>query len=160
MRAVPRLRELYPGICLTTEEKARNNLSQCSIVSIYDVSSIPPQYNIPLLLVWLSTVVVYCLQQLPPSRRHLLAWRFNSGRVLAFSTIPFHLRRSCTCSVHFMSFIFFKSFLTSSSHRDMGLPADLPVNGFYLCVFFTILVSLPPTHIAVIWLLQMMWWPP
>jgi len=31
MRAVPRLCELYPGICLTTEEKARKNLSQCSL---------------------------------------------------------------------------------------------------------------------------------
>ena len=28
MRAVPRLCEFYPGICLTTEEKARKNLSQ------------------------------------------------------------------------------------------------------------------------------------
>jgi hypothetical protein len=28
MRAVPRLCEFYPGICLTTEEKARENLSQ------------------------------------------------------------------------------------------------------------------------------------
>jgi len=30
VRAVPRLGELYPGICLTTEEKARKNLSQDS----------------------------------------------------------------------------------------------------------------------------------
>jgi hypothetical protein len=30
VRAVPRLGELYPGICLTTEEKARKNLSQGS----------------------------------------------------------------------------------------------------------------------------------
>ena len=30
MRAVPRLCGLYPGICLTTEEKARKNLSQGS----------------------------------------------------------------------------------------------------------------------------------
>jgi len=30
VRAVPRLCELYPGICLTTEEKARKNLSRCS----------------------------------------------------------------------------------------------------------------------------------
>ena len=30
MRAVPRLCDLYPGICLTTEEKARKNLSQGS----------------------------------------------------------------------------------------------------------------------------------
>jgi hypothetical protein len=28
VQAVPRLGELYPGICLTTEEKARKNLSQ------------------------------------------------------------------------------------------------------------------------------------
>jgi hypothetical protein len=27
VRAVPRLGELYPGICLITEEKARKNLS-------------------------------------------------------------------------------------------------------------------------------------
>jgi len=30
VRAVSRLCELYPGICLTTEEKARKNLSQGS----------------------------------------------------------------------------------------------------------------------------------
>ena len=30
MRAVPRLGELYPGIRLTTEEKARKNLNQGS----------------------------------------------------------------------------------------------------------------------------------
>jgi len=30
VRAVPRLGELYPGICLTTEEKARKNLRQGS----------------------------------------------------------------------------------------------------------------------------------
>jgi len=30
VRAVHRLCELYPGICLTTEEKARKNLSQGS----------------------------------------------------------------------------------------------------------------------------------
>ena len=71
----------------------------------------------------------------------LVAWRYNSGRVLAFSTIPFHLRRSWTWSVHFMSFIFFKSFLTSSSHQDLGPPTGLPVNGLHLCIFFTILVS-------------------
>jgi hypothetical protein len=31
MRAVPRLYEFYPGICLTTEEKARTNLSQSTV---------------------------------------------------------------------------------------------------------------------------------
>jgi hypothetical protein len=35
VRAVPRLGKLYPGICLTTEEKARKNLSQGSRVQEY-----------------------------------------------------------------------------------------------------------------------------
>jgi len=30
MRVVPRLRELYPGTCLTTEEKTQKNLCQGS----------------------------------------------------------------------------------------------------------------------------------
>jgi hypothetical protein len=60
---------------------------------------------------------------------------------LAFSTTPFYLRRSWTCPVHFISFIFFRPFLTSSSHRDLGLPTGLAVNGFHLCIFFTVLVS-------------------
>jgi len=34
MRAVPRLCEFYPGICLTTEEKARKNLSQGKKTSV------------------------------------------------------------------------------------------------------------------------------
>jgi hypothetical protein len=33
VRAVPRLGELYSGICLTTEEKARENLSQSKNLS-------------------------------------------------------------------------------------------------------------------------------
>ena len=35
VRAVPRLGQYYPGICLTTEEKARKNLSQGSRVKEY-----------------------------------------------------------------------------------------------------------------------------
>jgi len=31
----PRLYGLYPGICLTTEEKARKNLSQGSTINIH-----------------------------------------------------------------------------------------------------------------------------
>ena len=61
--------------------------------------------------------------------------------VLAFSTISFHLRWSCTCSAHVRNFIFFRPFLTSSSHQDLGLPAGLPVNGFLLGILFTMLVS-------------------
>jgi hypothetical protein len=33
------------------------------------------------------------------------------------------------------------SFLISSSHRDLGLPAGLHVRGFHLYIFFTTLVS-------------------
>jgi hypothetical protein len=70
----------------------------------------------------------------------LLLWHYNSDRVLAFLTISFHLRQSCTCCAQFISFIFFRSFLTSSFHRDLGLPAGLPVNGFHLCILFIVLV--------------------
>ena len=62
-------------------------------------------------------------------------------QLLVLSTISFHLRWSCTCSAHCISFIFFRSFLTSSSHRDWGLPAGLPMNGFHLCILFTVLIS-------------------
>ena len=71
----------------------------------------------------------------------LLLWRYSCDRFLALSTISFHLRRSCTCSAQFISFILFRSFLTSSSHRDLGLPSGLPVNGFHSCNLFTVLVS-------------------
>ena len=74
-------------------------------------------------------------------RMILLLLHYNSGRVLAFSTIPFHFRRSWICSAHFISFIFLRSFLTSSSHRDLGLPAGLLVGGFHLYIFPTIFVS-------------------
>jgi hypothetical protein len=58
---------------------------------------------------------------------------------LAFSTITFYLRRYWTY-VHFISFICFKSILTSF-HRDLSLSTGLRVNGFHLCIFFTILIS-------------------
>ena len=71
----------------------------------------------------------------------LLLWRYNSDRILVFSKISSHLRRSCTCSAHFISFIFFRTILTSSFHRYLGLPAGLSVNGFHLCILLTMLVS-------------------
>ena len=84
-----------------------------------------------------------CLQKYCPycGLLHLLLWRYNSDSILAFWTISLRLRRSCTCSAHFISFIFFRSFLTSSSHRDLCLPAGLHVNAFHLCILFTMLVS-------------------
>ena len=43
MLAVPSLRELYAGICLTTEEKAWKNLSQGSVFQ--NKLQIIPQYE-------------------------------------------------------------------------------------------------------------------
>jgi hypothetical protein len=40
VRTVPRLGELYPVICLTTEEKARKNLSQGSCTVPNDESEV------------------------------------------------------------------------------------------------------------------------
>jgi hypothetical protein len=71
----------------------------------------------------------------------LLLPHYNSDKVLAISTISFHLRRSWTCSISFIRVILLMSFLTSSSHRDLGPPAGLLVNGFHLHIFLTILVS-------------------
>jgi hypothetical protein len=71
----------------------------------------------------------------------LLLMHYNSGRVLAFSTMTFYLGRSWTCSVHLTICTRLMSFLISSSHRDFGLPAGLPLSGFHLYIFFTTLVS-------------------
>ena len=73
--------------------------------------------------------------------KKLLLLHYNSSRVFAFSTISLHVRRSWTCSVHFISFIFLKSFLMSSPHQDLDLPTGLLVDGFHLHIFLTILVS-------------------
>ena len=42
--------------------------------------------------------------------------------LLLLLLLPFHLRRSWTCAAHFISFIFLRSFPTSSSHRDLDFP--------------------------------------
>ena len=47
MRAVPRLCGFYPGICLTTEEKARKNLSQAINVfmALFLFNTLKPELN-------------------------------------------------------------------------------------------------------------------
>jgi len=70
----------------------------------------------------------------------LLSKRYNSCRVLAFSTIFFHSWRSWACSVHLRGFIFLRSFLTSSSHLCLGLPTGRVIYG---CHLDTINVLLP-----------------
>ena len=78
----------------------------------------------------------------PPLYKYiLLLLHYNSCRILAFSTISHHLRQSWTCSAHYTSFIFLKSFLTSSSHGDLGLPTGLLVDDFHLYIFRKLLVS-------------------
>ena len=69
----------------------------------------------------------------------LLYQPYNSGRVLVFSTVSFHLSRSWTRSDHFTTFSFFRSFLTPSSHLDLGLPIGRFVIGCHLYIFFTML---------------------
>jgi hypothetical protein len=71
----------------------------------------------------------------------LLNKRYNSCTVLAFSTIFFYSWRSWACSVHLWSFIFLRSFLTSSSHLCLGLPTSRVIYGCHLYIFFTMLVS-------------------
>jgi hypothetical protein len=64
----------------------------------------------------------------PVSSYFLLLGRYNSGTVLAFSTICFHLRRSWTCSAHFIS-------VTFSNHSWHHLPIEnwAPI----CCMLFT-----------------------
>ena len=71
----------------------------------------------------------------------LLSKRYNSCRVLAFSTVFFYSWRSWVCSVHLRSFIFLRSFLTSSYHLCLGLPTGRVIYGCHLYIFFTVLVS-------------------
>jgi len=61
----------------------------------------------------------------------LLIKRYISCRVLAFSAIFFHSRRSWASSDHLVIFIFLKSFLTSS-HLFFGLPTGRVASGFFL----------------------------
>jgi hypothetical protein len=64
----------------------------------------------------------------------LLNKRYNSCRVLAFLTVCFHSWRSWACSVHLRSFIFLRSFLTSSSHLCLGLPTGQVIYGCHLYI--------------------------
>ena len=59
MRAVPRICEFYPGICLTTEEKARKNLSQDRKTSVRAKKKPHFLYNINLLVIVKRTRVLY-----------------------------------------------------------------------------------------------------
>jgi hypothetical protein len=66
--------------------------------------------------------------------------RYNPWWVLACFTISFHSLLSVHFSLQFLTFIFFKSSSTWSSHLSLRLPAGLDERGSHLVIFLTILV--------------------
>jgi len=65
---------------------------------------------------------------------------FNPWWVLACFTILFHNLLSLHFSLQFLTFIFFKSSSTWSSHLSLGLPTGLDEHGFHSVSFLTVLV--------------------
>jgi len=59
---------------------------------------------------------------------------YNSLWVLTCSIISFHFFLSCVVCFQLFTPIFFKSFLTSSSHLTLDLPFGLVAYGFNLCM--------------------------
>jgi len=66
--------------------------------------------------------------------------RYNPWWVLACFTILFHSLLSLHFSLQFLTFIFFKSSSTWSSHLSLGLPTGLDEHGSHSVTFLTILV--------------------
>ena len=127
---------LYALIELIAPEDGQNVWEHC-IISINIVQLVGSEFLcVSVVLISshlvLRTLVMYLL---------LLNKHYNSCRVLAFSTIFFHSRRSWACSDHLRSFILLRSFLTSSSHLCLGLPTGRVMYGCHLYIFLTMLVS-------------------
>ena len=66
--------------------------------------------------------------------------RYNPWWVLACFTISFHSLLSLHFSLQFLTFIFFKSSSTWSSHLNLGLPTGLDEHGSHSVNFLTVLV--------------------
>jgi len=66
--------------------------------------------------------------------------RYNTWWVLACFTILFHSLLSLHFSLQFLTFIFFKSSSTWSSHINLGLPTGLDEHGSHSVNFSTVLV--------------------
>jgi len=66
--------------------------------------------------------------------------RYNPWWVLACFTISFHNLLSLHFSLQFLTFIFFKSSYTCSSHLTLGLPTGLDEHGSHSVIFLTFLV--------------------
>jgi hypothetical protein len=70
MQAVPRLYELYPGICLTTEEKAQKNLIQGSRRVPADFKNGSSPYS----EMWLNSVVWYTFNDVSAKHISSIFW--------------------------------------------------------------------------------------
>ena len=66
--------------------------------------------------------------------------RYNPWWVLACFTISFHNLLSLHFSLQFLTFIFFKSSSTCSSHLSLGLPTGLDEHGYHSVNFLTVLI--------------------
>ena len=66
--------------------------------------------------------------------------RYNPWWVLACFTISFHNLLSLHFSLQFLTFIFFKSSSTCSSHLSLGLPTGLDEHGSHSVNFLTVLI--------------------
>jgi len=65
---------------------------------------------------------------------------YNPWWVLACFTISFHNFLSLHFSLQFLTFVFFRSSSTWSSHLSLGLPTGLDEHGSHSVTFLTILV--------------------
>ena len=72
------------------------------------------------------------LRHCNPQTGFLLLHLYNSLWVLACSIISFHCFLSCTFCFQFFTPILARSFLTSSSHLNLGLPFGLVAYSFHL----------------------------
>ena len=67
-------------------------------------------------------------------------WLYNPWWVLACFTISFHNLLSLYFSLQFLTFVFFKSSSTCSSHLSLGRPTGLDENGSHSVSFLTVLI--------------------
>jgi len=66
--------------------------------------------------------------------------RYNPWWVLACFTISFHSLLSLYFSLQFLTFFFFESSSTWSSHLNLGLPTGLDEHGSHSVNFLTVLI--------------------
>jgi len=82
----------------------------------------------------------FFLLALQPPFFFFFSRRYNPWWVLACFTISFHNLLSLHFSLQFLTFIFFGSSSTWSSHLSLGLPTGLDEHGSHSVSFLTVLV--------------------